>query len=125
MAWVADSILQLYRDMNASLVSLARVAVDLPFVLRRIQKELDEMAKTNKEVIEIVRRTQGFVASLVASQEELRKQVAEALSDNDVDDEVVEEVDKLFSMAKDGATSLAPAIVANPTPADPIPQPTE
>jgi len=82
------------------------------------------MAKSNAQVLDEVRQTRGFVASLIASQEALRQAVKDALASHEVDQEVSDEVDKLFDEAKAGATSTAGAIVANPTPADPVPPPT-
>jgi phage shock protein A len=124
MPWISDTTIQLYRDLNASLARVAETITQLPRILRRIQQELNEMAKSNAQILDEVRQTRGFVASLIASQEALRARVAEALSNHEVDQEVSDEVDKLFEEAKIGAGATAGAIVANPTPSDPVPPPT-
>ena len=123
MAWISDSVLSLYRDLNASMSTVAKAVSELPGILRRIHAKVDEVMKTNAQVIDEVRQIRGFVASLVASQEALRQQVADAMNAGEVDDEVVAEVDGLFEAAKSAAGDLAPAIVANPTTSDPVPQP--
>jgi len=123
MAWVSDTLLQLYRDLNASVSRLTESVTQLPRVLRRIHQELEAMAKSNAQVLDEVRQTRGFVASLIASQEALRQAVKDALANHEVDQDVSDEVDKLFDEAKAGATATAGAIVANPGPSDP-PAPT-
>jgi hypothetical protein len=124
MPWISDQTIQLYREINASLSQVAEAIIQFPRILRRIQQELIEMAKTNAEILNEVRQTRGFVASLIASQEALRQAVKDALANHEVDQEVSDEVDALFEQAKAGATATAGAIVANPTPSDPVPPPT-
>jgi ABC-type transporter Mla subunit MlaD len=123
MPWISDQTIQLYREINASLSQVAEAIIQFPRILRRIQQELIEMAKSNAQVLDEVRQTRGFVASLIASQEALRQAVKDALANHEVDQEVSDEVDKLFDEAKAGATATAGAIVANPGPTDP-PAPT-
>src|SRR6185295_19508333 len=110
---IPNEVLQLYREMNASLLAMVQLLPDMQRQLRRLERKVDDMAKSNQDVIAEIRETKGFVASLAAAYGALATQVKNTLEKNEVDDEVVAEIDSLFQAAKDAAASTAPAIVAN------------
>lgn len=123
MPWVADEFLKLYRDLNASMVMVLESAQNIERHVRRIDRRMEEMAKSNQDVIAEVRQIRGFVASFKGVIEGLRQQVSEKLAANEVDDTVVAEIDATFTEAKDAAGALGQAAVTNPTSADPVPPP--
>jgi len=123
MPWVPDEFLKLYRDLNASMVTVVQGIQNIERHTRRLERRMDEMAKSNQAIIDEVRQIRGFVASLKAAFDGLQQRITDLLKDGEVDDAVVAEVDTAFNEAKDAAAAIGQAVVTNPTPADPVPPP--
>lgn len=123
MPWISDETLKLYREMNASLLTLAEAATVIARDQRRIEKRMEIMSRSVQESLDAVRETSGFVASLAKLVAELRDKVTEVLSHAGLSPEDQEKVDAIFDEAHAASSAAASALIQNPKPNDSTAQP--
>lgn len=122
MPWMSDEVLKLYREMNASLLTIKEDVADIRREQRRLERRMDVMARTTQESLDAVRETRGFVASLAILIAELRDKITSVTS-GVLSPEDQEKVDAIFDEAHAASAAAAAALVVNTKPTDSPAQP--